>query len=96
LLVVCLLAVAVAFVPGCKEEAGGGGTAAGAVVNDRCPIMGGKVDPANVPANLIVEFEGKRVGFCCAGCPAAWEKLDDTKKKEALDKVLAAVEKATP
>ena len=98
LLVVCSLALAVVLVPGCKEEAAPGpGTAAAAVVvNDRCPIMGNKIDPAKVPADLIVDFGGKKVGFCCAGCPAAWNKLDDAKKKEALDKVLAAIEKATP
>lgn len=95
--VVCSLALAVVLVAGCdKEQAAGPGTAAAAVVNNRCPIMGNKIDPAKVPADLIVDFGGKKVGFCCAGCPAAWNKLDDAKKKEALDKVLAAIEKATP
>jgi len=97
LLVVFSLALAIVLVPGCKEEpAAGPGTAAAAVVNSRCPIMGGTIDPAKVPANLIVEFDGKKVGFCCAACLPTWNKLDDAKKKEKLDKALAAIEKTTP
>lgn len=28
-----------------------------------CPVMGGPIDP-----NVYVEYEGKRVYFCCQGC----------------------------
>ena len=28
-----------------------------------CPVMGGKINP-----DLFVEYEGKKVYFCCAGC----------------------------
>lgn len=63
------------------------GLAAEGVVNDRCPIMGGKIDPAKVPAALTREFNGHKVGFCCGGCPAAWDKLSDTEKQAKLDKV---------
>jgi len=56
----------------------------GAVVNTKCPIMGGKVDPATVPANLTRTFQGKKVGFCCGGCPSQWDKLSDEEKAKKL------------
>ena len=67
-----------------KGSPKGGPAAAAAVANATCPIMGNKLDRANVPANLTREFEGKKVGFCCAGCPAAWDKLTDARKAEKL------------
>lgn len=47
--------------------------------NDRCPIMGGKVNP-----KLTRSFEGKTVGFCCAGCFPKWDNLSDAEKKAKL------------
>ena len=34
-----------------------------------CPVMGGVVN-----TNLFADFGGKRVYFCCAGCPAQFKK----------------------
>ena len=34
-----------------------------------CPIMGGQVN-----TNLYVDANGKRVYFCCEGCPATFKK----------------------
>jgi len=66
--------------PGCEAKK----KAAAQVTNTRCPIMGRPVDPANVPANLTREHKGRRVGFCCSGCPAAWDKLTETQKESRL------------
>ena len=57
-----------------------------AVVNKTCPMMGTKIDPANVPDNLYREFKGQGVAFCCGGCPDAWDKLPDEEKQAKLDK----------
>jgi YHS domain-containing protein len=38
-------------------------------VNDVCPVLDKPVDPAQT-----VEHEGKRIGFCCAKCKAAFTK----------------------
>lgn len=57
----------------------------GQVINAKCPIMGTKLDPAKVPAELRRVFNGQTVGFCCAGCPAAWDKLSDAEKQAKLD-----------
>ena len=54
------------------------------VVNAKCPIMGSTIDPAAVPANLVAEFDGQKIGFCCAGCPEAWDKLSDAEKTAKL------------
>lgn len=56
-------------------------------VNNRCPILGNPIDPTNVPANLIREYHGQKVAFCCAGCPAAWDKLSDAEKAAKLKAV---------
>jgi YHS domain-containing protein len=44
-------------------------------VNDVCPVLDKPVDPAQT-----IEFEGRRIGFCCAKCKAAFQK--DPKKYE--------------
>jgi YHS domain-containing protein/mono/diheme cytochrome c family protein len=41
-------------------------------INEVCPVSGKAVDPAHG-----VDFKGKRVGFCCAKCKAAFEKAPD-------------------
>lgn len=56
------------------------------VVNETCPMTGKKLDPANVPSDLIREFQGQKVGFCCGGCPGKWDKLTDAEKEAKLKK----------
>ena len=60
----------------------------GAVANARCPIMGGKLDRANVPGRLTVTFRGRKVGFCCGGCPAQWAQLSEAEKAKKLQTAL--------
>lgn len=55
------------------------------VVNANCPMMGSPVDPARVTPALYREHEGQGVGFCCGGCPAAWDRLSDEQKAERLE-----------
>lgn len=33
-----------------------------------CPVMGGAINKA-----IFVEYQGKKVYFCCQGCPAAFK-----------------------
>ena len=58
-------------------------------VNTACPIMGTKIDPAKVTPDLIREFNGQKVAFCCAMCPPKWDKLTDTEKKAKLMAAIA-------
>lgn len=54
-------------------------------VNTRCPIMNKAIDPANVPEPLTRMYKGQKVGFCCGGCPARWDKLTDAEKDAKLE-----------
>ena len=56
-------------------------------VNNKCPIMGTTIDPANVTEDLIREYKGQKVAFCCNMCPAQWDKLSDAEKEAKLAKV---------
>ena len=55
-----------------------------AFVNVKCPIMGGAIDPAKVKPELVREFAGGKVAFCCAGCLGPWDKLSDKDKAAKL------------
>jgi hypothetical protein len=89
---IALLAVAGLLVlgtGGCDKGKSSGTTAAaakpvGKFANAFCPIMGTKIDPKMVTANLTREYKGKKVAFCCEGCPVAWDKLTDEQKGAKL------------
>jgi hypothetical protein len=51
------------------------------LANSRCPIMGSAINPDSVAANLTRDYKGQKIGFCCAGCPSAWDKLTDAEKQ---------------
>ena len=65
------------------------------VINVKCPIMGGKVDPEKVAQKLTREFKEQKIGFCCGMCPMKWDKLTDEQKQAKLEKLKkeAATEK---
>lgn len=44
-------------------------TAAASIEQKTCPVMGNPIDP-----NVFVEYEGKKVYFCCKGCVADFQK----------------------
>jgi YHS domain-containing protein len=44
-----------------------------------CPIMGGKINKA-----IFADYQGKRVYFCCGGCPAVFKK-DPAKYVKAME-----------
>lgn len=52
--------------------------------NLRCPVMGSPIQPDNVDENLTREYNGRRVAFCCPGCPAQWDNLTDNQKQAKL------------
>lgn len=55
--------------------------------NIRCPIMGSPVNPDKVDGNLIRDYKGEKLAFCCGGCPGQWDKLTDAEKDARLAKV---------
>jgi predicted metal-binding membrane protein len=64
------------------------------VVNARCPIMGTKLDVEKVPAELTRMHKGQKVGFCCEGCPVAWDKLTDAEKDKKLQEAMGPAPEA--
>ena len=47
----------------------------------RCPIMGSAIDMNMVDESLTRDYGGRKVAFCCAGCPSAWDQLSDIQKQ---------------
>ncbi|MBE0536069.1 MAG: hypothetical protein IH624_10405 [Phycisphaerae bacterium] len=85
----CLGALVIISSGGCKERqpaaAGDAAVAAAATfANIKCPIMGSPIVPDKVPANLIREYKGQKIGFCCAGCPQKWDALWEQDKVAKL------------
>ena len=56
-------------------------------INKKCPVEGGDVDP-----DSTIQYKGKTIGFCCAGCDKDFEK-DPAKFMAIIDKELAAEKK---
>ncbi len=52
------------------------------IVNTTCPLSGG---PAK--ATITAAYNGKTVGFCCAGCAGKWEAATDTERAAMFSKV---------
>jgi hypothetical protein len=46
-----------------------------------CPMMGSPIDMNMVDESLTRDYGGRKVAFCCAGCPSAWDKLNDAQKQ---------------
>ncbi len=55
-------------------------TKEGEIINTICPVMGGEVDK-DTP--FKVEYQGKTIGFCCAGCVSTFN-ADPEKYMEKL------------
>ena len=46
-----------------------------------CPMMGSPIDINVLKESLTRDYKGRKVAFCCAGCPSAWDKLSDPQKQ---------------
>lgn len=54
-------------------------------VNQYCAVVG--TDP--VDPEIMTEWKGQKVGFCCKGCVPKWEKMTAAQKDSALAKAVA-------
>ena len=73
---VCLVVSAGLVLSGCgkgESQAKGG-------PQTMCPVMGTKIDK-----NLYVDYEGKRIFFCCEGCPATFRAGPEKYMKKMAD-----------
>lgn len=76
------LKAAKALIAECRKVMASGATKK--IVNAVCPLMGSKLDLSKVTHDLTRQYKGKQVGFCCEGCPGAWDKLSDDEKAKKL------------
>lgn len=53
--------------------------------NEYCAIV--LADP--VDPSIVVDWKGRKVGFCCKGCLPKWERLSDAEKDAALTAAIA-------
>ncbi len=85
-LTVLVLAVcSLAILGGCPKDEPTTTTVGGETyANAKCPIMGSVIDPAKVTDDLVTDFDGEKVAFCCAGCPDKWAALSDEEKATKL------------
>lgn len=51
--------------------------AGGKPENEICPVMGNPVDP-----EVYVDYQGRRIGFCCPGCDAVFLEDPETYLKK--------------
>ncbi len=72
LLTLLVVALAVVMVVGCKKSEDETTTPpeTGKIEQKVCPVMAG--NPIN--KNVLVEYQGKKVYFCCNDCKAAFRK----------------------
>jgi YHS domain-containing protein len=77
-LFIAILLITGLFFIGCKKQpANAASTAqasqpsstAAAVEQTTCPVMGNPIDP-----NVFVEYQGKKVYFCCKQCISEFQK----------------------
>jgi len=64
---------------------GTGLAAAGGQAQKKCPVMGGPINK-----DIYVDYQGKRIYFCCPACPEEFKKDPDKylKKLEAEGVIL--------
>ena len=74
---VCLV-VMVLFVAGSMAFAAG--SAVKGATQDKCPVMGGTIDKNN-----YVDYQGKRIYFCCTACPDEFKKNPEKYMKKLKD-----------
>lgn len=66
---------------GCKSNEKAESAGAMSVMNTKCPYSGGPVN-----ADVCSEFNGQKVGFCCAGCKGKFDKATDAEKAKLAAK----------
>lgn len=61
-------------------------------VNTVCPVMGGEVDKDSP----TVAYQGREIGFCCAGCEKKWDAKPEADKLAFLVKYVPDAGKEQP
>ena len=56
----------------------------GEFANVSCPIMSSPINPDKVAKNLIRDYKGQKVAFCCGGCPGSGISSQMQRKTQSL------------
>ena len=64
-----LLIIGFVFADGCEKKSSPASSPAAAAEQTICPVMGGPINK-----DIFVEYQGKKVYFCCAQCKGQFEK----------------------
>lgn len=57
-------------------------TADSRTINSMCPIGGHEFNPVNHSEELVREYKGDKIGFCCDGCSTAWDAMGAKQRDE--------------
>jgi hypothetical protein len=60
-------------------------------VNSKCPLMGDKINHAAMSVDMVRDFNGQKVGFCCTPCMPKWDALTEIEKTAKLAAVMVPV-----
>jgi len=97
ILLVAVVAVALTWgilAAGCKPESQpaptGKAPAKAEIAQKLCPVMGGPINP-----NIFVDYNGRRIYFCCDMCPPQFKK-DPEKFLKKLDEQMKATGSVKP
>ncbi|MBL7141184.1 MAG: YHS domain-containing protein [Planctomycetes bacterium] len=61
-----------------------------AIAQKTCPVMGSPINP-----EIYVDYQGRRIYFCCAGCPETFTKDPETYIAKVDEQLKAAGETPT-
>ncbi|MEY3175130.1 MAG: hypothetical protein RLZZ436_3044 [Planctomycetota bacterium] len=74
-----------AAITGCEQAPNATvATTALELANTKCPVMGNPVNASEIAPELIREWNGKKVGFCCPPCLEDWAEMTDAERAEKL------------
>lgn len=69
---------------GCEQAPPAAIAATVELANTKCPVMGNEIKADELAPELIREWNGKRVGFCCPPCLEEWAEMTDAQRAEKL------------
>ncbi|MFN9721383.1 MAG: hypothetical protein ACK58L_22015 [Planctomycetota bacterium] len=60
------------------------GEASATFVNKACPIMGNEINEAEVTDDLVRDWKGGKVAFCCPPCLEDWDEMSEEDRARAV------------
>jgi YHS domain-containing protein len=94
-LLVGVAVMALGVIGGCKKEtpqpAPKAPAAATEIAQKLCPVMGDPINP-----EIYVDYQGRRIYFCCSMCPETFKKDPEKYLKKLDEQMKEAAPQAAP